>query len=31
VVQKTLLKAYAQLRRFEGRAALGTWLHRSPM
>jgi RNA polymerase sigma-70 factor, ECF subfamily len=28
VVQETFLKAYAELRRFEGRAALGTWLHR---
>src|SRR5919107_870373 len=28
VVQETFLKAYAELARFEGRAALGTWLHR---
>jgi RNA polymerase sigma-70 factor, ECF subfamily len=28
VVQETFLKAYAELRSFEGRAALGTWLHR---
>ena len=27
-MQETFLKAYAELRRFEGRAALGTWLHR---
>ena len=28
VVQETFLKAYAELGRFEGRAALATWLHR---
>jgi RNA polymerase sigma-70 factor, ECF subfamily len=28
VVQETFLKAYTELGRFEGRAALGTWLHR---
>jgi RNA polymerase sigma-70 factor (ECF subfamily) len=28
VVQETFLKAYAELARFEGRAALGTWLYR---
>jgi RNA polymerase sigma-70 factor (ECF subfamily) len=28
VVQETFLKAYAELESFEGRAALGTWLHR---
>jgi RNA polymerase sigma-70 factor (ECF subfamily) len=27
VVQETFLKAHAELGRFEGRAALGTWLH----
>jgi len=28
VVQETFLKAYAELPRFEGRAALATWLYR---
>ena len=28
VVQETLLKAYKQLAMFDGRSALGTWLHR---
>ena len=28
VVQETFLRAYKQLRRFDGRAAFGTWLHR---
>jgi RNA polymerase sigma-70 factor, ECF subfamily len=28
VVQETFLKAYVELGRFEGRAALATWLHR---
>jgi RNA polymerase sigma-70 factor (ECF subfamily) len=28
VVQETFLKAHKQLRMFDGRAALGTWLHR---
>ena len=28
VVQETFLKAHAELQSFEGRAALGTWLHR---
>jgi RNA polymerase sigma-70 factor (ECF subfamily) len=28
VVQDTFMKAYGELRRFEGRASLGTWLHR---
>jgi RNA polymerase sigma-70 factor (ECF subfamily) len=28
VVQETLLKAHKQLRMFDGRSALGTWLHR---
>jgi len=28
VVQETFLKAHAELSRFEGRAAIGTWLHR---
>lgn len=27
VVQETFLKAHAEIGRFEGRAALGTWLH----
>jgi RNA polymerase sigma-70 factor (ECF subfamily) len=28
IVQETFLRAYKQLRRFDGRAAFGTWLHR---
>lgn len=28
VVQETLLKAYKQMRMFDGRSSLGTWLHR---
>jgi RNA polymerase sigma-70 factor (ECF subfamily) len=28
VVQETFLRAYRQLRRFDGRASFGTWLHR---
>ena len=28
VVQETFLKAYVELRRFEGRASVATWLHR---
>src|SRR5947209_15529775 len=28
IVQETLLRAYKQLDRFDGRAAFGTWIHR---
>jgi RNA polymerase sigma-70 factor (ECF subfamily) len=28
IVQETFLRAYKQLRRFDGRAAFGTWIHR---
>lgn len=28
IVQETFLRAYKQLRRFDGRAAFGTWVHR---
>jgi RNA polymerase sigma-70 factor (ECF subfamily) len=28
IVQETFLRAYKQLKRFDGRAAFGTWLHR---
>lgn len=28
VVQETLFRAYKQLKRFDGRAAFGTWIHR---
>src|SRR5579884_2225043 len=28
VVQETFLRAYKQLRQFDGRSAFGTWLHR---
>ena len=28
IVQETFLRAYKQLKRFDGRAAFGTWIHR---
>jgi len=28
IVQETFLRAYKQLKRFDGRAAFGTWVHR---
>ncbi len=28
IVQETFMRAYKQLRRFDGRAAFGTWVHR---